>query len=61
MTAMREVYKALCAPEKPIWRDFSWRLPQHVAEQQVVRPFREICRRAGVADKFCMRDLLEIP
>ena len=61
MAAMREVYKALCAPGKPVWRDFSWRLPPEVCEPHIVQPFREICRRAGVADKFCMRDLVEIP
>ena len=61
MAAMREVYRALCAPEKPVWRDFSWRLPPEVFEPHIVGPFREICRRAGVADKFCMKDLVEIP
>jgi hypothetical protein len=32
-----------------------------VVVPHVVQPFREICRRAGVADKFCMKDLVETP
>jgi DNA repair photolyase len=61
MAAMRRLYEAICAPSKPVWRGFSWRLPQHVAEQQVVRPFVEICKHRGVAARFCMRDLVQIP
>jgi hypothetical protein len=31
-----------------------------VADEHVVGPFLEICQRAGVTAKFCMRDLVEI-
>ena len=59
MTALRDVYKALSAPGRPVWRGGSWRLPKEVADEHVVGPFLGICQRAGVAAKFCMRDLVE--
>jgi len=59
--AAKRAVRALCAPGKPVWRDFSWRLPPEIAERHIIQPFREICRRAGIAGKFCMRDLVEIP
>lgn len=60
MTAVRDLYRALSEPSKPIWRGGSWRLPKEVADEHVIRPFLEICKRAGVAAKFCMKDLIEI-
>jgi DNA repair photolyase len=59
MTALRDLYRALSAPDRPVWRGGSWRLPKEVADEHVVGPFLDICRRAGVAAKFCMRDLVE--
>ncbi len=59
MAAMRDLYKALSAPSKPVWRGGSSRLPKEVADEHVVGPFLEICERAGVTAKFCMRDLVE--
>ncbi len=61
MAAMRDVYGAMCVPKKPVWQKLSWWLPPEVFEPHVVRPFLEICKRQGVAAKFCMRDLVEIP
>jgi len=60
MAAMRDLYRALSAPSRPVWRGGSWRLPKEVADEHVVGPFLEMCQRAGVAAKFCMRDLIEI-
>jgi len=60
MTALRDLYRALCAPGRPAWRGGSWRLPKQVADEHVVGPFLDICQRAGVTAKFCMRDLVEI-
>ncbi len=60
MAALRDLYSALSAPGRPVWRGGSWRLPKEVADEHVVGPFLEICRQAGVAAKFCMRDLVEI-
>jgi hypothetical protein len=60
MAALRDVYKAMSAPGRPVWKGGSWRLPKEVAHEHVVGPFLEICQRAGVTAKFCMRDLVEI-
>ena len=60
MAAVRDLYKAMSAPGKPVWKGVSWRLPKEVADEYVVGPFLDICQRAGVTAKFCMRDLVEI-
>jgi DNA repair photolyase len=61
MAAMREVYRALCAPGKPVWRGGSWRLPREIIDAHVAGPFLELCRRGGVEAKHCMADLLGTP
>jgi len=60
MAALRDLYKAMSAPGRPVRRGGSWRLPKEVADEYVVGPFLEICERGGVTAKFCMRDLVEI-
>jgi DNA repair photolyase len=59
MSALLDLYKAMSAPARPVRRGGSWRLPKVVADEHVVGPFLDICQRAGVAAKFCMRDLVE--
>lgn len=59
MSALLDLYRALSAPSRPVRRGGSWRLPKAVADELVVGPFLDICQRAGVAAKFCMRDLVE--
>lgn len=59
MQNLLRVYRALSAPEKPIWRGGSWRLPREIAERLITRPFLEICQRHGVKGKFCMANLLD--
>jgi hypothetical protein len=59
MAATGDLYRAMSAPQKPTWRGGSWRLPKEVADEHVVGPSLEICQRAGIVAKFCMRDLIE--
>ncbi len=59
MSDLLDLYRALSAPGRPVWRGGSWRLPKGVADEHVVGPFLGICQRAGIAAKFCMRDLVE--
>jgi DNA repair photolyase len=61
MAALRELYRALSAPSRPVWRGGSWRLPNEAAAKHVVGPFLNVCQQAGIAAKFCMQDLTEIP
>ena len=56
-----QVYRALAAPRKPVWRGGSWRLPNPVADRLVTGPFFELCRAAGIPAKFCMQNLLDTP
>jgi DNA repair photolyase len=58
---MLRVYQALAAPDKLTWRGGSWRLPEGISRQHIVVPFLDVCKRAGVEAKFCMKDLLETP
>lgn len=59
MSALLDLYKALSAPGRPVRRGGSWRLPKEVADELVVGPGLDLCQRAGVTAKFCMRDLVE--
>jgi hypothetical protein len=59
MTALLDLHKAMSALGSPVPRGGSWRLPKEVADEHVVGPFLGICHRAGIAAKFCMRDLVE--
>ncbi len=61
MQRLFDVYRALSAPAKLVWRGGSWRLPQTVAEDHVTAPFLDICKSLDVAAKFCMRNLIETP
>jgi len=59
--AMRIAYEHFVAPEKPIFRGGSWRVPRDIAMARIVQPFLEICRREGVAAKYCKQNLVETP
>jgi len=59
MVKMKEVYQAISAPNKPVWRGGSWRLPDALCREHILRPFFEICQRYGVKTKFCMKNLIE--
>jgi len=61
MQAWKTAYQTLVAPEKLVWRGGSWRLPPHVAEAKIVRPFLDICKRLGVPAKYCKQNLIETP
>jgi DNA repair photolyase len=61
MQALRKLYEACARPERPVFRGGSWRLPDAVARTHVVQPFLEICRRHGVAAKYCKHNLIETP
>jgi DNA repair photolyase len=61
MQALRKVYEACARPERPVFHGGSWRLPPTVAQDYVVRPFLEICRRHGVVTKHCKHSLIGTP
>ncbi len=61
MKAMKAVYQALAAPDKPVFRGGSWRLPGHVADAEIIGPFLEICERHGLPVKCCKGNLIGTP
>lgn len=61
MRALRDVYKAMVAPEALVFSQCSWRLPRSVSDAAIVRPFLELCRRHGVSARFCMANLCGTP
>jgi hypothetical protein len=61
MQNLLAVYRALSAPDKPVWRSNSWRLPRSVSEPYVTEPFLSLCRRLQMTARFCMTNLLETP
>ena len=61
MQAMRRVYDCVAAPDKPVFRGGSWRLPDASSRVRVTEPFLEACRRTGVAAKYCKHNLIETP
>lgn len=61
MRGLLEVYRALAAPGRPVWRGGSWRLPGSVAGPQITGPFLELLAAAGLPARFCTRNLVETP
>ncbi len=61
MVRMKQVYRAMSYPEKPVWRGGSFRLSKDIADRDIVLPFLRICEEAGVKAKFCMTNLVETP
>ena len=59
MNNLLQVYRALSAPEKTVWRGGSWRLPGSVADRVVTEPFLELCGAANLPAKFCMKNVLD--
>ena len=61
MQSLRLVFHALALPGKPAWSAGSWRVPRHIAQDHIIRPFLDICERRSVPAKFCMGNLVETP
>ena len=54
-------YRHLAGSEKLAFRGGSWRLPDGVAPDHVVKPFLSLCCRHGLTAKFCKQNLLNTP
>ena len=61
MRTLRNVYESFAAPEKLTWRGGSWRLPFAIANEKILQPFLEICRKKNIPAKFCKQNLIETP
>ncbi len=61
MEQMKRVYQHFSAEERQAFRGGSWRLPEKVANEQIVGPFLEICRRYLMPVKACKANLIGTP
>jgi len=61
MKDLKRAYEHLARPRKLVFRGGSWRLPNEVAQQHIVEPFLNICRRYDIPTMFCKRNLVETP
>lgn len=61
MMQVKEVYRAMSYPAKPVWRGGSFRLPKDMTDREILQPFLRICEEVGVKAKFCMTNLIETP
>jgi len=58
---LKQVYEHVAKPEKLIFRGGSWRLPQIIAQKQIVKPFLKICNSYDMKACFCKQNLLLTP
>ena len=61
MEQMKRVYQHLSPRQSLIFRGGSWRLPEDVADQQIVGPFLEICQRYSMPARACKANLIGTP
>lgn len=61
MERMKRVYQHLSARQPLRFHGGSWRLPEAVAEDCVVAPFLELCRRHAIMAKACKANLITTP
>jgi len=61
MQQLKAVYQFVAQPEKLIFRGGSWRLPEIIAQEHIVKPFLEICDTYAMKAYFCKQNLLSTP
>ncbi len=58
---LKKVYQHLAVPNRPIFKGNSWRLPQDIAQNQIVEPFKKICHKYNINTYYCKQNLLSTP
>lgn len=61
MQALKQAYECMASPRPLVWRGGSWRLPDDLANERIVRPFLDICAGAAMPAKYCKQNLIETP
>jgi DNA repair photolyase len=61
MERMKRVYQYLSMGQPLVFRGGSWRLPERVAAELVLRPFLELCSRCSIPAKPCKTNLVTTP
>ena len=61
MEKMKRVYQHLSAGQLLVFHGGSWRLPESVVAELVLRPFLELCSRHSIPAKPCKTNLITTP
>ncbi len=61
MQKLKQAYEHLCKPQRLTFSGGSWRLPHDIAQQYVVEPFLDICRRYNMPATYCKHNLVSTP
>ena len=61
MERMKRVYQHLSMAQPLVFRGGSWRLPEGVAAEFVLRPFLDSCSRLSITAKPCKTNLVTTP
>ena len=61
MQQLKQVYEYISKPDRLVFRGGSWRLPHHIAQKNIVKPFLKICKSHNMKAYFCKQNLLLTP
>jgi hypothetical protein len=61
MEQMKRVYQHLAAGHPLVFHGDSWRLPESVAAELVLKPFLDLCNRHSILAKPCKTNLISTP
>ena len=61
MERMKRVYQHLSGGQPLVFRGGSWRLPESVAAELVLKPFLDLCNRHSIPAKPCKANLVTTP
>ncbi len=58
---MKRVYQHLSAGQPLVFHGGSWRLPETIATEFVLKPFLDLCNRNSLPAKPCKMNLITTP
>lgn len=61
MLNLKYAYEHIAKNQGLVFRGGSWRLPELIAQEKIVKPFLKICRKYKLAAYFCKQNLLNTP
>ncbi|HUT09600.1 MAG TPA: hypothetical protein VMY42_03820 [Thermoguttaceae bacterium] len=61
MEQMKQIYQHISGGQPLMFRGGSWRLPEGVAQEQIVGPFLDLCARYSIPAKLCKANLIATP
>jgi DNA repair photolyase len=61
MERMKQVYQHLSAEKTLVFHGGSWRLPESIAAEHLLRPFLELCKQYSLPAKPCKANLITTP